>query len=167
MYISEIACLVWEIIRLRRCKKQILNKAFLDRLRYIFKKQCTEYDERDTNTLSRYEYVDEEKLEFLYALADRWITDASTRQEVPKLLDGFEVDDAEIEASVIGDLLNTRELDGAIAALEFRRDKAINCLDGYRHQSSIRAKKSIESVKDGESVDIPRLEDKSRKKSAA
>lgn len=82
-------------------------------------------------------------------------------------MDGYEVDDAEIEASVIGNLKNTEAFDKMIAMLEFRRDKALNCLEGYRYGLSSRVKKSIDSVIDGESVHIPRLENKAPKKSAA
>jgi hypothetical protein len=99
MYLSDFAALVWEILRLRRCKKEVLNREFRDQLHEIFKEHCVEEDKGQAGRFP-YDEIDVEKFEQLCALGDRWFTDVKARQKAAELMDGYEINDGEIEASV-------------------------------------------------------------------
>ncbi len=168
MYVSDIAGLVWEMLRLRRCKKERLNREYWDKLYDILKEQCTEYDEPEPGSWVKNERVDEEKLQRLWDLADGWFTDENVRKKISELLGGYIFDDAEIEMSINqepSELIDA--LDSSIAALEYRRDKALRCIAEYRYSFAAKIKESVNSIIDNKPIDVPRLEHKAAKKSAA
>jgi hypothetical protein len=75
MYVHDISSIVWEILRLRRCKVVIINSAFRSALQNVLTqllKQPGQYD---------YEVADEAE-----ALAHAWFTDQRLRSRFQKYL---------------------------------------------------------------------------------
>lgn len=71
-----------------------------------------------------------------------------------------------LELSVLDGLSKElNALDHAITAAESRRDKALIRVAEYRASLAMKMKRSIASVIDSEAAEVPRLEDKTDKKS--
>ena len=87
MYVHDICAIVWEILRLRRCKVVIINSAFRSALCGLL---------TDLRQPGQYYVEDEAK-----ALAHAWFTDQEAKKEVSELLSRFELDESAIEAEAI------------------------------------------------------------------
>ena len=90
MYVHDICSIVWEILRLRRCKAVIINSAFRSALRHLLVqllKQPGQF-ERD---------VRDEAQE----LVDAWFTDKGAKKQVSEILSQFNLDESAIEAEAI------------------------------------------------------------------
>jgi hypothetical protein len=155
MYLHDISSIVWEILRLRRCKAVIINSTFrgaLENLLPQFLRQPgqVEYDVRD-----------EAK-----GLAHAWFTDQEAKKEVSEILSGFELDDSAIEAEAIRRSSSDLELlDKMLTSLESRRDKALRCVAEYRTSLAHQLRESSDRIIDGNGV--LRLEDAASKRSTA
>src|SRR5262245_2139814 len=84
MYVHDICDIVWEILRLRRCKVVIINSAFRIALQDLLVQLLTQpgqsaYDEAQ-------------------GLAHAWFTDKEAKEQVSEILSQFHLDDAAIEA---------------------------------------------------------------------
>lgn len=86
MYVADIAVLVWEILRVRRCKVAILNTAYKDAVREIVNHLA---GSPDWGTTER-EWVDAVSLD--------WFSKPKARKEVLKLLEEFHLDESAIES---------------------------------------------------------------------
>src|SRR5215472_12378346 len=90
MYVDDISSLVWEILRLRRCKVVIINSAFRSALEHLLVQLLKGPGQYD------YEVKDEAQ-----ALAQSWFTDQEANKQVSEILSRFDLDDSAIEAEAI------------------------------------------------------------------
>src|ERR1700733_7539909 len=100
IYVDEIAALVWEIRRLRRCKNVIVNTAFKDALSEIVYRLA---GEPELGTAKR---------EWMDNVCRDWFSKPEARKEVSNLLEQFHLDESAIEAEAIrGEFQDLETLD--------------------------------------------------------
>jgi hypothetical protein len=75
MYVHDICSIVWEILRLRRCKVAIINSAFRSALEDLLTQLLRQP--------SQHEYEVEDKAQ---ALAQAWFTDQEAKKTVSEIL---------------------------------------------------------------------------------
>src|SRR5215472_9587985 len=85
MYVHDICAIVWEILRLRRCKVVITNSAFRSALEHLLVQLLRQP--------GQYYVEDEAK-----ALAHAWFTDQEAKKQVLEILSRFNLDESAIEA---------------------------------------------------------------------
>jgi hypothetical protein len=155
MYVHDICSIVWEILRLRRCKVVIINSAFRSALQNLLKQVLRQP--------GQYEYDVEDEAE---ALAQAWFTDQEAKKRVSELLSRMELDESAIEAEAIRRSSSDLELlDRMLTSLESRRDKALGCVAQYRASLAQQLRESSDRIIDGK--DVLRLEDTASKRSTA
>ena len=121
LYVDDIAALVWEILRLRRCKVAIVNIAFKNALSHIVYRLAGE-PKMDTPEREWYE-----------AIVVDWFSKPEARKEVLQLLAEFHLDEFAIEAEAIRSVFSELEvLDKMLTLLESRRNKALRSIADYR-----------------------------------
>jgi len=147
MYVHDVSAIVWEILRLRRCKVVIINSAFrsaLEDLLVQLLKGPGQYDN---------EVEDEAE-----ALAHAWFTDQEAKKQVSETLSRFDLDESAIEAEAIRRSSSDLELlDRMLTSLETRRNKAFGCVAEYRASLAHQLRESSDRIVDGK--DVLRLED--------
>ena len=155
MYVHDISSIVWEILRLRRCKAVIINSAFRSALEHLLPRllrQANE-DEFDVRNEAR-------------TLAQAWFTDQEAKKQVSEILAGFDLDESAIEAEAIRKSSAELELlDRMLSSLESRRNKALGCVAEYRASLAHQLRESADRIIDGEGV--LRLEDAASTRSTA
>ena len=155
MYVHDICSIVWEILRLRRCKAVIINSAFRNALQNLLKQLLRQPGE--------WEHHVEDEAE---ALAQAWFTDKEAKNRVSEILSRFELDETAIEAEAIRSSSSELELlDRMLSSLESRRDKALGCVAQYRASLAHQLRESADRIIDGK--DVLRLEDAASKCSTA
>jgi hypothetical protein len=155
MYVHDISSIVWEILRLRRCKVVIINAAFRRALGDLLEQLLGQANE------DPFEVEDEAE-----ALAQAWFTDQEAKKQVSELLSQFELDESAIEAEAIRRSSSDLEfLDRMLTSLESRRDKALRCVAEYRASLAHRLREGADRIIDGKGV--LRLEDAASKRSPA
>jgi hypothetical protein len=155
MYVQDISSIVWEILRLRRCKVVIINSAFRSALQNLLKQLLRQP--------GQYEYEMEDEAE---ALAQAWFTDQEAKKQVSEILSRFDLDESAIEAEGIRRSSSDLELlDRMLTSLESRRNKALGCVAEYRASLAQQLRDSADRVIDGKGV--LRLEDASKCSTAA
>src|SRR5262245_59045476 len=82
MYVHDICAIVWEILRLRRCKVAIINSAFRSALQSLLRQVLRQPGQ------SEYDVGDEAE-----ALAQVWFTDQQAKKQVSEILAGFDLDE--------------------------------------------------------------------------
>ena len=80
MYVHDISAIVWEILRLRRCKVVIINSAFRSALEELLQRLL-----RDPGQF----LYDEQLKEQAQDLAHAWFTDAEAKKQVSETLSRF------------------------------------------------------------------------------
>jgi len=121
MYVHDMAYIVWEIRRLRRCKDTIINVAFRTGLERVLQQLLR----RPSDS-----WADRWEIE---GLALRWFTDPKAKKEVTELLQEFELDEVAIEAEAIRECSQSLEqLDRMLRSLEARRDRTLALVTEYR-----------------------------------
>ena len=155
MYVHDISSIVWEILRLRRCKVVIINSAFRRALEGLLVQFMSRPGEFGVN------------LEFeARALAQAWFTDKEAKNEVSELLSRFELDESAIEAEAIRRSSADLELlDRMLSSLETRRNKALGCVAEYRASLAHQLRESADRIIDAKGV--LRLEDAGSDRSTA
>ncbi len=154
VYVSDIAHLTWEILRLRRCKAAIINSGFRVALQAVLKQALRRPGEY---ALEIYEDVE--------SLACAWFSDPAAKRQVSKLLKDFQLDESAIEAEVIRTSAADLELlERLLASLESRRDKAFRYLADYRGGWARQLRESSDRIIDGK---VLALENASSKKPSA
>src|SRR5262249_17530698 len=147
MYVHDISSIVWEILRLRRCKVVIINSAFRSALEDLLKQLLRQPGQ------SEYDVGDEAE-----ALAQAWFTDQEAKKQVSEILARFDLDEYAIEAEAIRRSSSDLELlDRMLTSLESRRDKALGCVAEYRASLAHQLQESADRLIDGKGV--LRLED--------
>jgi hypothetical protein len=155
MYVHDISSIVWEILRLRRCKAVIINSAFRSALENLLKQLLREP--------GQHEYEVEEEAE---ALAQAWFTDQEAKKRISELLSRVELDESAIEAEAIRRSSSDLELlDRMLTSLESRRNKALGCVVEYRASLGHQLRESADRIIDGKGV--LRLEDAASTRSTA
>ena len=155
MYVHDISSIVWEILRLRRCKVVIINSAFRSALQDLLKQvlrqpgQWEHHVEGEAQTLAR-----------------SWFTDQEAKKQVSEMLSRFDLDESAIEAEAIRRSSSDLELlDRMLTSLESRRNKALGCVAEYRASLAQQLRDSADRIIDAKGV--LRLEDGATKRSTA
>jgi hypothetical protein len=155
MYVHDFSSIVWEILRLRRCKVVIINSAFRSALQNLLKQVLRQP--------GQYEYQVEDEAQ---ALAQAWFTDQEAKKQVSEILSGFDLDESAIEAEAIRSSSSDLELlDRMLTSLESRRNRALGCVAEYRAGLGHQLRESADRILDGK--DVLRLEHDSSKHSTA
>jgi hypothetical protein len=155
MYVHDISSIVWEILRLRRCKVVIINSAFRSALELLLVQLLKDP--------SQYDYHVEDKAQ---ALAHSWFTDQEAKKQVSEILGRFELDESAIEAEAIRRSSSDLELlDRMLTSLESRRNKALGCVAEYRASLGQQLRESADRIIDGKGV--LQLEDAASARSTA
>ena len=111
MYVHDICAIVWEILRLRRCKVIIINSAFRSALENLLKQLLRQP--------GQYEYQVEDEAQ---TLAQSWFTDQEAKKQISEILDRFGLDEFAIEAEAIRRSSSDVELlDRMLTSLEARQ----------------------------------------------
>ena len=154
MYVHDICSIVWEILRLRRCKGVVINSAFCSALENLLV-QLRQPGQQDFQAR-----------EPARELAQAWFTDKEAKNQVSELLSRFDLDESAIEAEAIRKSSSDLELlDGMLASLETRRNKALGCVAEYRASLAHQLRESADRIIDGK--DVLRLEDAASERSTA
>jgi hypothetical protein len=147
MYVRDISSIVWEILRLRRCKVVIINSAFRRALKNLLEQFLGQANE------DAFEVADEAE-----ALAQAWFTDKEAKKQVSEILARFDLDESAIEAEAIRRSSSDLELlDRMLTSLESRRNKALGCVAEYRASLAHQLRETADHIIDGKGV--LRLED--------
>jgi hypothetical protein len=142
MYVHDISCIVWEILRLRRCKVVIINSAFRSALQNLLKQLLRQP--------GQYECDVEDEAE---SLAQAWFTDQEVKRQVSEILTRFDLDESAIEAEAIRRSSSDLELlDRMLTSLESRRNKALGCVAEYRASLAHQLRESADRIIDGKGV---------------
>src|SRR5215472_4629743 len=151
MYVHDICAIVWEILRLRRCKVVIINSAFRSALEHLLEGP------------GQYDYEVQAKA---LVLAQAWFTDQEAKKQVSETLSRFDLDESAIEAEAIRKASSELELlERMLTSLESRRDKALGCVAEYRASLAHQLRESADRIVDGK--DVLRLEHPSSERSTA
>ena len=155
MYVHDICSIVWEILRLRRCKAVIINAGFRSALEHLL-----------MQLLIRPHQLEFELRDEARALSQAWFTDKVAKKEILEMLDRFGLGELAIEAEAIRALSSDLELlDRMLTSLESRRDKAFGCVAQYRASLAHQLRESADRIIDG--TDVLRLEHASDKRPTA
>jgi hypothetical protein len=155
MYVHDISSIVWEILRLRRCKVVIINSA----LRSALQNLLTQLLKRP----GQYGYEVEDEAQ---TLAHAWFTDQEAKKQVSETLARFDLDESAIEAEAIRMSSSDLDLlDRMLTSLELRRNKALGCVAEYRASLGHQLRESADRIIDGKGV--LRLEDAAGSRSTA
>jgi hypothetical protein len=154
MYVHDISSIVWEILRLRRCKVVIINSAFRSALQDLLKQLLRQP--------GQYEYQVEGEAQ---TLAQAWFTDQEAKKEVSEILSRFDLDESAIEAEAVRRSSSDLEvLDRMLTSLESRRNKALGCVAEYRASLAQQLRDSADRI---DAKGVLRLEDGATKRSTA
>jgi septal ring factor EnvC (AmiA/AmiB activator) len=154
MYVHDICSIVWEILRLRRCKVVIVNAAFSSALENLLV-QLREPGQLDFQVRDK-----------AGRLAHAWFTDKEAKKQVSETLSRFDLDESAIEAEAIRRSSSDLELlDRMLTSLESRRNKALGCVAEYRASLAHQLRESADRIVDGK--DVLRLEHPSSRRSTA
>jgi hypothetical protein len=161
MYVADIAYIIWEILRLRRCKTAIINAAYFEVLKSVIFKVSREprTSTSDVQTLfrvienrSRPHTEEEQKRENL--LFD-WFHDKKAKAELARKLAKFGLDESFIDGRAINFASEDLELlDEMLISLENRRDKCLRQIEAYRHGFAARVRASANQIIDAEHEDV-------------
>jgi len=155
MYVHDICSIVWEILRLRRCKVVIINSAFRSALEDLLTQLLKQPGQNDW-------HVQDEA----QALAQGWFTDKEAKKQVSEILSRYDLDESAIEAAAITRSSTDLELlDRMLTSLESRRNKALGCVAEYRANLAHQLRESADRIIDGKGV--LRVEDAASKRSTA
>jgi hypothetical protein len=144
MYVYDIACIVWEILRLRRGKAAIINAAFRDALVNVLIECLATSGKMNLRAEAN-------------SLAGAWFKDKEGKKRVAEILNERGFDEYVIEGETFRKSSSTLEqLDRMLASLERRRNRALQCIGEYRYGLAKQLRESSDRVIEGEKV--PELE---------
>jgi hypothetical protein len=153
IYVADITYLVWDILRLRRCKTGIINAAFPTALETIL-----------TQLLRKPGEWGYELREAAETLAHEWFTDPDSKKKVAELLQVFGLDETAIEAEAVRESAEDLELiDRLLASAEARRNKALACVAQYRRDLSALLRETTNHMIDGKVIQLEHRADKVEK----
>jgi len=139
MHVAETAKLVWEMLRIHRCKAAMINTAFREALKNLLMQLWKEPGEPTPHQES-----DE--------LAFAWFTDPKAKEKVAEILGRFHLDETAIEAEAVKSLMPELEvLDRMLMTLEVRRNRAIRGVAEYRESFAKRVQEGSNRIIEAES----------------
>src|SRR3954447_17452346 len=139
LHVAETTKLVWETLRLHRCKAAMINTALREALKKLLMQLWKEPGEPVP-----YQESDE--------LAFAWFTDPKAKEEVAEILGRFHLDETAIEAEAIKSLAPQLEvLDRMLMTLEVRRNRAIRSVAEYRESFAKRVQEGSDRIIEAES----------------
>jgi hypothetical protein len=174
MYASEISSLIWEILRLKRCKAAAINSAYPRALKGLLKELSRTPEGVPDMLLSPEEMAKHEascRLDIsdddreIEELAFDWFGSKKAKEKVSKQLRAFNLDESAIEARAFrlaSDDLNW--LETMLISLETRRDKLLRRVGEYQETFGKRLRASSNQII---AHDVPALQMGSTKDSAA
>jgi len=155
LYVHDFSAIVWEILRLRRCKAMIINAGFRNALEHLLMQLLTGPGQYE------YQVQDEAK-----TLAHAWFTEQEAKKQVSEVLSRFDLDESAVEAEAIRRSSADLELlDRMLSSLETRRNKALGCVAEYRAGLAHQLRESADRIIDAKGV--LRLEDAGSERSTA
>jgi hypothetical protein len=155
MYVHDMSAIVWEILRLRRCKVVVINSAFRSALQDLLTQLLKEPGQYDWHVQNEAQ-----------ALAQGWFTDKEAKKQVSEILSRFDLDESAIEAEAIRRSSADLELlDRMLTSLESRRNKALGCVAEYRASLAHQLRETADRIIDGKGT--LRLEDTASERSTA
>lgn len=163
IYIADISCILWDILRLRRCKAVIINIAFRSALKELLKQLLREpnhyADAAD-------EFAEEFAADKAESLSLAWFTEQDAKEEVSELLAAFQLDESSIEAEAVRrSSVDLERIDRMLTSLEARRNKALRGIGEYRASLARQLRETADRMIAG--TDVLRLEHSSGKQSSA
>jgi hypothetical protein len=154
MYVSDMASIVWEMLRLRRCRAVAVNTAFRDAVATVAERMM-DYSGEPATAGRRQKALD---------LARRWFNDGHAKHEVLTLLGRYDLDETAIEAEAMRlSRYYLDEIEKRQAALEARRDKAISCIAACRANFAREVRASAKRIVDGAAGDRTVVDDDQRR----
>jgi hypothetical protein len=140
-YVADIACLVWEMLRLRRYRTTLINGAFRDAVLAVAERMMDHSGQPATS----------ERRQRALDLAQRWFHDGQARHDVATLLARFDLDESTIETEAMRRLKDQLDaIEKRQAALEARRDKAFGCIAAFRTNFGRKVRDTADRFLDGE-----------------
>lgn len=136
MYLADVGAILWEILRLRRCKSVIINAGFRPALENILVQLLRAPSDLNYSVRNQAEDI-----------AVRWFSDPEIKKQVREILNRFGLDESAIEAEAIRiSSADLERLDRMLMSLEKRRDKALRCIGEYRDALARRLKESSDRI---------------------
>jgi hypothetical protein len=134
LFVADIAAIVSETLRYRRCKAALINTAFRDALRRLMIQFW-----KDANETASFQGCE--------LLAFDWFTDPKAKRYVAEILGRFDLDETAIEAEAIRSLAPELEvLDRMLSSLEVRRERAIRGIAEYRKNFAERVREVSDRI---------------------
>ena len=151
MYVNDVTWLVWEIIRLRRCRADIIKANYLGGLQDLLSDLIKEPGEFARSVQDNAQ-----------ELSLKWFASNRGKEEVRKILKCYDLGDTAIEAAAVRRCLPEFEvLERLMSALEVRRDRALASIAAYRQSFANKLRESADRLITTESNKIPRYRDAS------
>jgi hypothetical protein len=139
MYVEEIAEIIWQILRLKRCKAGVTNLAFHQSSAMILNRLMKAGPD----------------------VARDWISNPELAKKVETGLAAYKLDGSVIIAEAIKDSSYQLELiENLLASLETRRDKALVRIAQYRGELGAIVRKASHQLIDSKVVELPRTASK-------
>jgi hypothetical protein len=137
IYLEDLAAIVWEIQRLRRCRTGIVNNAIRAALKSLLNQLLVSPDILDRLN-SEAEAV---------RLADAWFVSQKAKKEALAILRRFNLDENAIEAEAVRLSWSDLELiDRMQTSLRSRLDKTLRCVADYRDSLAVRMRQSSDRI---------------------
>jgi len=150
IYLEDLAAIVWEIQRLRRCKAGIVNNNFRAALQSLLKQLLATPDILES-------LGSEAKA---VALADGWFANRKIEKQVMAILHEFDLDETAIEAEAIRLSWSDLELlDKMHASLRSRLDKALRSVADYRDSLARQMRQSSDRILENDPLCIEHVAD--------
>jgi hypothetical protein len=134
LYADDFIHITWEILRLRRMKVALLNKAFLPAIELLL--QHMEVPESEVKEV-----------------ALRWVMEDDSKKEFVAHLNEIGLDESAIQAEAFR--IASRDVDQLerlLMSLEWRRSKALSFLATYRQSIAVQLKQNSDRIIEGTSV---------------
>jgi len=155
MYVHDFCSIVWEILRLRRGRADVVNAAFRDALVHVLTECLTKPGKLQLD-------LDDQ----VQTLALAWFKNEQGKKRVAKTLNESGFDEYAIEGEAIRRSSSALELlNRMLASLEARRDKALRCIGDYRDGWGRQLRGLSDRMIEGQ--DVPVLVHASSEESAA
>jgi hypothetical protein len=156
MYVADIAHLVWEVWRLRRCKAGIINAAFRAALQTVLTQLMREPAQHACLVKDGAE-----------KLARRWFSNPDAKKKIAGVLREFELDETAIEAEAIRESAEDLErIDRLLASSEVRRDKALFCVAQYRGDFGTLLRETSDRMIEGKVLELEPIVNEKQKPAA-
>jgi hypothetical protein len=144
MYVEDIACHAWEILRLRRGKVAIVNMAVRAALARVITQALLEPGGSYRDVAKRAE-----------ELAYKWFSDPDVKNQIAGLLQKFGLTETAIQAEAFRKSADDLErIDRLMASAEARRDKALVCIAQYRADFGALLRESSDRLVEGKVLNI-------------